>query len=229
VPVCRWALPLPRPTIPWPSFRGRRWKGTSSSSSWVLPTVWGARYFQIWLKGRGGRLSDRPLLEGLHHVGPFPSAHWIEVMALARQNQMGGEGVRLSEEQEGRLWSLLGRIIPPGGHLMAEYESPEEEESRSALSWGVPPVLTPLGFRMFQAGCGAGFKDWYFAEGWAEGPRKLQGFKAPDEVYWKEKAAQMALELHAFLSSKEGRRYLESNPRALERAIDVLSQLSPSR
>ena len=31
---------------------------------------------------------------------------------------------------------------------------------------------------LFAAGCGAGLRDWYIAEGSGEGPHKLQGYKA---------------------------------------------------
>jgi len=52
--------------------------------------------------------------------------------------------------------------------------------------------------------CGASFKDWYIAEGGSEGPRKLQGYKAPDRQHAQRKANEMALELKAFLGRLPG-------------------------
>jgi hypothetical protein len=131
----------------------------------------------------------------------------------------------VTPELEEELFCSLAELLPPGGHLMCEYESPGRAETLTALAQGVPPILTPLGFTLFRAGCGAGFKDWYMAEGWTEGPRKLQGFKSLGPAWWADKARALAQELLDFLSSKGGRRYLEAYPDAAARARSVLQSL----
>jgi len=52
---------------------------------------------------------------------------------------------------------------------------------------------------LFFTGCGVAFKDWWFAEGGSEGPRKLQGYKALNEDHRRARAAEMAAELRSFL------------------------------
>jgi hypothetical protein len=74
------------------------------------------------------------------------------------------------------LFQMLAALVPPGGHLMVEYDSPFHEATARMLTLGYPPVTTPLGRRLFQAGVRS-YRDWYISEGGREGPRKLQGFK----------------------------------------------------
>ena len=98
--------------------------------------------------------------------------------------------------EEGLLGVLAG-LVPPGGHMMVEYESRPETEK--ALALGVPPGAAPLGNLMVRIGCGTAFKDWYFPEGWSEGPRKLQGYKALNEEHARRRARTTAVELLDFL------------------------------
>ncbi|MFB0544779.1 MAG: DUF1122 family protein, partial [Asgard group archaeon] len=89
------------------------------------------------------------------------------------------------EEVDEGLFKILGDIIPAGGSFMVSYELFSGEGwvhslTNRGLFLGVPPIVTPLGYLLFKAGCGVGFKDWYISEGGNEGPRKLQGFKPID-------------------------------------------------
>ena len=162
----------------------------------------GARYFQLLLRLPDGRLSHAFLL-GLHSSGPFPAYNWIDVARYdGVASFVGGEDVALAGAPERRLFRLLGGLIPPGGHLMLEYESAHARSTERMLSLGLPPVATPLGYLMFQAGCGASFRDWYISEGGREGPRRLQGFKPLDAASAARKAAALARELRAFLAPK---------------------------
>ncbi|MGH7836915.1 MAG: DUF1122 family protein [Candidatus Binataceae bacterium] len=86
---------------------------------------------------------------------------------------------------------LLGKSIPPGGHLMIEYESPGQSRTHAELLLRVPPAATHLGSLMFHAGFRGAFKDWYISEGGHEGPRKLQANKSPTPA-----AARSALRTH---------------------------------
>ena len=72
-----------------------------------------------------------------------------------------------------QLFQYLADLIPPSGHMMVEYESPEQQATARSLASGIPPVATPLGYMLFSIGCGVGFRDWYITEGVSEGPRKL--------------------------------------------------------
>ncbi len=75
---------------------------------------------------------------------------------------------------------LLGGLIPPGGHLMIDYDSGGQDLTLAELVARVPPAASYLGELMFRAGFHGQFKDWYFSEGGHEGPRKLQANKSPN-------------------------------------------------
>lgn len=163
----------------------------------------GACYFQLFLRLPAGQLSQGAFLLGLHNSGPFPAYNWVDVARYdGAATFAGGEEIALAGVPERRLFRLLGSLIPPGGHLMLEYESAHARSTERMLSLGLPPVATPLGYLMFLAGCGASFRDWYISEGGREGPRRLQGFKPLDAASTARKAAAMAAELRAFLSPK---------------------------
>lgn len=131
-----------------------------------------------------------------------------------------------------QLFRILGGLIPPGGSLMVSYslfskESEIHKETNLELVRGYPPVLTPLGFLLFQAGCGMGFKDWYFSEGGREGPPKLQGFKPVSSKVAKEKAGPMIQDMQRFMevqSSKD-----EVTLKCKRRADSIIKQLLDMR
>ena len=151
------------------------------------PTVRsGARWLQGLLESSGG--SNKSVLLALYHAGPFPPQNWIEVSFCG-----------LTDTNEEALFRLLAALIPPGGHLMVEYESPQRRDTNRALEAGVPPVLTSLGFLLYQVGCGSAFKDWNFPEGGREGPRKLQGFRALNDEVARQKRSALAQEVQRFL------------------------------
>lgn len=185
----------------------------------------GAHYFQITLKDRAGNLSQ-PILLALHHTGPYPSYNWIEVIRLTRNIGFSKREVAISEADLDCLFRYLADLIPPGGHIMVEYESEEWAETRVAIECGIPPAATPLGNMLFRVGCGVAFKDWHFAEGGSEGPRKLQGYKALDEEHRRARAGEMAAELRSFLRRVAPRGCQQLWQAARDRAVHVLSLLS---
>jgi hypothetical protein len=189
----------------------------------------GARYFQLFLRVVDGGLSHAFLL-GLHNSGRFPAYNWVDVARYdGDAGFVGDEDIALAGAPERRLFRLLGDLIPPGGHLMLEYESAHARSTERMLTLGLPPVATPLGYLMFLAGGGAGFRDWYISEGGREGPRRLQGFKPLDEASATGKAAATAVELRAFLAfpARNDRREWEALARRLARR--VLSRLEKNR
>ena len=167
----------------------------------------GARYFRVYLLHRERGLSLRPVLVGAHRSGPLPTHNWIEVMECdIHPDFPAGEGqasLSVDIERRGllrRLYAYLCSLIPAGGHIMVEYETGMHRDTRAALQAGVPPVATPLGFMLYDVGCGAGFKDWYFPEGGSEGPRKLQGEKPLDAGHARLLAERMGRDLLSFLA-----------------------------
>lgn len=189
----------------------------------------GARYFQLLLRLPDSRLSQGAFLLGLHSSGPFPAYNWIDV---ARYDGAacfaGGEDVALAGAPERRLFRLLGSLIPPGGHLMLEYESGHARSTERMLSLGLPAVATPLGYLMFLAGC-ASFRDWYISEGGREGPRRLQGFKPLNAANGAAKASATAEELRALLTAPPSSERAEWDTMARRLARRVLRRLENYR
>lgn len=168
---------------------------------WLGPrNAVGAQYFRCFLASELGRPAD-PVVFGLHSSGPFPGTCWVEVIEYRTILGMpDGSTVEVPEGIERRIFAELGSLVPPGGHLMAEYDTPGRATTARALEGRVPPPATPLGATMRAAGVGDAFRDWYIAAGGREGPRKLQGFRAVDEAHARTRGLEMLAELRAFLA-----------------------------
>ena len=139
-----------------------------------------------------------------------------------------GEGRVLDIHQGGLDQELLKRIadlIPPGGHMMIEYDSPGQRETARALELGIPPAATPLGYLLYAIGCGAGFRNWYFAEGGSEGPRKLQGYKPLNEEHGQKKARELAASLLEFIDKPPDPGHADVVEPARQRAVEILSSI----
>lgn len=177
---------------PLASLQGDRLKALSLDVALGPSNAVGADYFRISLLDQHRRPGIGPAVAGLFHTGRFPGHNWVEIMSLA-------EDLDFSLVKE--MLAGLAAIIPPGGHMMVEYESPRWHETELSLRLCVPPAATGLGKLLWDIGCGYGFKDWAFAEGWSEGPRKLQGTKAFNEEHARLKVSELAAGLAAFLQA----------------------------
>ncbi|MBI4294828.1 MAG: DUF1122 family protein [Chloroflexi bacterium] len=192
---------------------------------------YGADYFQMFLQDSHGRAGQEPVVMALHHSGRYPGYNWVEVISLASRVSFAAAGsaaadvVELQSDLVRRLFQHLADVIPPGGHLMVEYDSPEQQVTERALALGVPPAATPLGSLLLEIGCGAGFRDWHFAEGGSEGSRKLMGFKATDPEIAGIKAQQIARELLEYLEKPGENPSSKVEAAALRRAAAVLQKL----
>jgi len=121
-----------------------------------------------------------------------------------------------------QLLQYLADLIPPGGHMMVEYDSPEQQDTARSLALGIPPAATPLGYMLFLIGCGIGFRDWHFAEGGSEGPRKLQGYKGLNNQHIRLKREETAQQLMAFLERLPCVVNSELERAARDRALAIL-------
>ncbi len=185
-------------------------------------------HFKLYLES-GGRLSDSPILHGLSSLGRA-SQHipgWIDgfyggvLVVDDERRALSDLGV------ESTLFKSIGGIIVPGGWLGLAYETFGEDtplllETRRLLDLGAPPVVTPIGLLLYEAGCGLHIRNWYISEGWREGPRKLQGYRPVDEDSWQARAAETANELRQFLAEPDP---TEEFVPALQRAARVLESL----
>lgn len=185
----------------------------------------GSRYFQLFIADNDGRLSEDPLAHGLHNTGPFPAFNWIELTQYRAVLRIGGEALNLPTTWLDRaLFEQLAQFVPPGGHIMVEYDSPTQRASERILTLGYPPVCSPLGHLMFRIGCRS-YRDWYISEGGREGPRKLQGFMPLNDEIRQEKEAKLRAELVAFLSRSDGDSRDEWAEVARRAAVEVLAAL----
>jgi hypothetical protein len=116
-------------------------------------------------------------------------APWIEAQLAARDEELRRE-----------LVAALAGILPQGGYLMVGYG---DDETERGLKRRFPPVVTPLGKALFDAGC-TWFKDWYYPEGWMEGGMKLQGNKPISEEARRANLAELASEVEEWLRRTEG-------------------------
>ena len=183
------------------------------------PKIVGKRYFRLQLDGGAG---PRRFIEALYNDGPYPGQNWVEIYDLDRPAALA--------DQEHFAPGLLPYLrpvadaIPPGGHLMAEYEKLDWHTTQRGLLAGIPPVATPLGALLFDLGVGDSFKDWYFPEGGMEGNRKLQGNRAFTDAQRAEMRVKRAEELRMFLTAPR-HAPAEIDARAREDAARILDAL----
>jgi hypothetical protein len=189
----------------------------------------GATCFQVFLQNEAGQVSQQSVAIGLHNQGKYPGYNWFEIISFSSSASFGSgeEASHISISLVGstqQLFQYLADLIPPGGHMMFEYDSPEHQDTARSLALGIPPAATRLGHLLFSIGCGAGFRDWYFAEGGAEGPRKIQGYKALNGQHAQLKAKEPEQELNTFLglSLSEGSELVRA---ARQRALTILNML----
>ena len=137
----------------------------------------------VVVEGPDGKTSKGPLMTGILSGGGRGVRPWVECRVFP---QVSADTDSLIDARklglERGVINHLGGLIPPGGHLMIDYESAGQELTLAELVLQVPPPASYLGELMFRAGCRGEFKDWYFSEGGHEGPRKLQANKSPDKV-----------------------------------------------
>ena len=151
------------------------------------------------------------VIEGIYSMGGKGVKPWFDVS----YRKLKDDGSALN------LFKYLGDIIPQGGHIMVSYEGEQKihKNTLKSLNMGVPAAITPLGFLIFQAGFQY-VKDWYFAEGGYEGPRKLWGEKAPDKEQAQIFLKKTADEISQFLSKKTDlSKTLENESRKLAELI----------
>ncbi len=178
----------------------QRWNLIIADQKPVRPRT-GWLYLSIALaREKSGEPSRTPLAMGIVSGGGRYVMSWFELrlypaVTLADGAIFDARGASV----EAALVNLIGSLIPPGGHLMIEYESPGQNETHAELLLRVPPLASYLGSLMFEAGFRGEFKDWYISEGGHEGPRKLQANKSPNPIAANDALKNHRRELLAFL------------------------------
>ena len=98
---------------------------------------------------------------------------------------------------EKEIIKLFCKSLPSAGKIFVSYDS--DDETRVGLMRNVPPVLTRLGFLLFEHRC-TWFKDWYFPEGGLEGGQKLQGEKSITQNHGIRQCYRLHCQVSEFLS-----------------------------
>jgi len=186
----------------------------------------------VFLRDESGEISLQPVVIGLHNQGKYPSYNWIEIISFSSRVSFGTGEEFLDISLTGltrQLFQYLADLIPPAGHMMVEYDSPEQQDTAASLALGIPPIVTPLGYMLFLIGCGTGFKDWHFAEGGSEGPRKLQGYKTLNSQQAKLKIEETTRKLTTLLDRLSSKDISELERAAQGKALDILNRLKKQK
>jgi hypothetical protein len=185
----------------------------------------GSRYFRLFLADGGGNLAEEELALGLFGAGPYPAFNWVEFTRYEEVLHFPDGALNLWETGLARpLFDAMSALVPAGGHLMVEYDSPSHRATERILTLRYPPACSPIGFLMFEAGVRS-YRDWYISEGGREGPRKLQGFKPLNDDIALEKTAALRAQLEATLALPENPAHGEWAKLARELAAKALAQL----
>jgi hypothetical protein len=168
-----------------------KWRIAITSAEPVRPRA-GWFHLIVALADANGTATQTPIMTGIVSGGGRGVKPWFECrfypeVTMADGTTFDARGCGL----EAALIDRLGELVPDGGHLMVEYESPGQSMTHAELLLRVPPAATYLGALMFHAGFRGAFKDWYISEGGHEGPRKLQANKSPNAA-----AARVAMRTH---------------------------------
>jgi hypothetical protein len=174
-------------------------------------------------------LSENPVVKGIYSVGgkdgikPWMDLEYSEDLIFSGSKDATNTLTLSSSDLDKKLFKYLGDAIPPGGHLMVSYEGDQKihGDTIKSLSIGIPPSATPLGYLIFLAGFQY-VKDWYLAEGGFEGPRKLWGEKAPDQVWLQDYNEKTAQQIGKFLKEKAILTHKELGESARQRAKDII-------
>ena len=158
------------------------------------PRIIGSRYFRLDVDDGAGPVR---FVQGLFAAGRYPGMNWAEIfdvdLPAAVPHAPGWE------EALDPYLRPLADVIPPGGHLMIEYEKDLWSTTQLALLAGVPPIATPMGRLLHRLDCAGSIKDWYFPEGGQEGGRKLQGNRPLSPTHAAESRVARAAELRRWL------------------------------
>jgi hypothetical protein len=189
----------------------------------------GSQTFQLLLTDGAGRPADPSPALGLFNRGPYPAFNWIELTRYDSKPAIGGQAIDLvAEGLDLRFFEMLSALVPAGGHMMVEYDSPGQRATERMLTLGYPPPVTPLGLLLFQVGCRS-YKNWHISEGWREGPRKLQGFKPWNEEIAREKTDSLRAEVSTYLRARRMEEHSVWDAVGRQNAEAILRVLSAER
>jgi hypothetical protein len=148
----------------------------------------GQAEFVLSLKGRDGQVSDRPVVEGLYGRTRIPGSHadmerGILDVVLASKAGFGATRVELrgSELERAIVGALCETIEETWSTMM--YLAYGWKTLKQIQELHHPLQVTDEGHLLFTHGFRGGWKDYYYSEGWWEGPIKLKAERPPTAEY----------------------------------------------
>jgi hypothetical protein len=155
--------------------------------------AWPSRFvgqagFVLYLKDAGGEMSDRPVVEGLYGRTKVQGSHeeverGILDVRLAPLAEFGTRRVRLhgGEMEQGILDAVSETIADTWSAMM--YLAYGWKTLKQIQELRHPLQVTDEGYVLFTCGFRGGWKDYYYSEGWWEGPIKLKAERPPTAEY----------------------------------------------
>lgn len=152
---------------------------------------------------------------------------WVEFYGINSSLKLEKGFYYFDSTIEEKLLGLFSNALPPGGKIYVQYDN--DIETSYGLTYRFPPIVTRIGFKLFNLGF-TWFKDWYFPEGGSEGGQKLQGEKPLNYEARDRHLRGLRKEIKPFIERAEGekkmaqREYQKYWIRAKIRAETILSK-----
>ena len=183
--MAKKALPKDHPLL---NLRGRRVGGyTLEVEAWVGRFI-GQAEFVLHLKDGAGARSDRSVAEGLYGRTKIPGSggeveRGILDVALTFSAAIGSKGIELrgSELEQAIVGALAETIADAWSAMM--YLAYGWKTLKQIQDLRHPLQVTDEGYLLFIHGFRGGWKDYYYSEGWLEGPIKLKAERPPTAEY----------------------------------------------
>lgn len=125
---------------------------------------------------------------------------WVELSNINNEINLGKKINYFDSKIEEYLLELFSKSLKNGDKIYIEYNN--DKETSFGLTYSFPPVVTRLGYKLFNLGF-TWFKDWYFPEGGNEGGQKLQGEKPLNKVLKDKHLINIKNEIQLFLREFE--------------------------
>jgi hypothetical protein len=190
------------------SLEGRKLSNNLTLQTKTNPTLLtGQLHFEVYLLGgREGVLSAAPVFSGILIRGQARLVGCVDGDYFENAAFPSGSISLNDGGLDATIFGILGELVPAGGSFTVSYshagrDSKVHKQTSQALGRGYPPVVTPLGYLLFQADCGIRLKNLH-PRNPRESSGKLQGFKALNSGDLKKKGMQLIRELHQFMGSQ---------------------------
>jgi hypothetical protein len=143
-------------------------------------------------------VDDVKLMDVHQASGRSQVFNYIELHNISGQIEVAGQIHKYHDSAiEDAILGFFSGLLGRADLIHVEYE--QDKVTYRELQTGVPPVLSRLGFKLFNLGF-TWFKDFYIAEGWLEGPVKLTAEKPLDREMVNRNLSSMKREVEGYIA-----------------------------